>query len=614
MVVLMTRRFSALNGTALVVGVAAGIAAVLFRGFVSGVENLAFRGDVAATAREENLFLATNWGYLVFLVPFVGGLVVGFVRLVFPQTRRQGIAEVMAAVQAKGGIIKGRTAWGHAFISGVTVGTGGSTGREGPIAYIGAALGSSMGRRLGFRSRDIKVLLGCGVAAGIAATFNAPLGGVLFAMELILPEFSTHAFIPVVIATVVGVTIAHVFLGDHPTFEVPEFTLVSPWELGFYLILGVACGLGGVLFIKVLAKASDWGEKLPVAQWFKPAIGGLIVGLLGMAIFELAGLALLGGASHFHIFGTGYASISAILRGEAFMLAVPLLIVLMFAKPLAASITIGSGGGGGVFSASLFQGALYGALFGLAFKGLAPGITAPVAAYALVGMGAFYAATGRATLTTIVLMSELTDGYAIVLPLMFAAVTADAVSVGLSRDSIYTVRLTKRGIHYEHDRSVSPLDYATVGDIMTTKVDSLSTTTTVGEAFNQMLDQGHNGFPVLDADGDLAGVVTRRDLSKALHDGRGGEPLANVVSGLLITAYPEEMLHRARDRLFEQDIGRLVVVDPVERRKLVGILTRSDLLRAEAERDVEHADSWNPVDAESEAGHRMGLPRKGKQP
>ncbi len=589
-----TRRFTALNGTALLLGVLAGLAAVFFRWAISLVENVAFRGKVAASAKESAEFIQSPWGMLVFLVPAAGGLIVGLTRLLFPEIRRQGIAEVMAAVQARGGLIRTRTAWGHAFLSAMTVGTGGSTGREGPIGYIGGAIGSSLGRHLGLKQRDVKILVGAGVAAGIAATFNAPLGGVLFAMELILPEFSTHAFIPVVAATVIGVTVGHAFLGDTPAFMVPQFTLESPWELGIYMILGLLCGLGGVGFIRTMARATDMGERVRLPVWATPVLGGLLVGILGLVIFEVTRFTFFGGTSQYHIFGTGYASVSALLdpEGKGFMLAVPLLVLLIIAKPLASSITIGSGGGGGVFSASLYQGALYGALVGLVANHFLPDLTAPVSAYVLVGMGAFYASTGRATLTTIVLLMELTNSRAIILPLMLAAVTADAVSVGLSHDSIYTVRLTKRGIHYEHDRTLSPLDTTLVEDVMSREVDTLPDTLTVGEAFNQMLDIGHTGFPVVNEEGLLVGVVTRRDLSNALHQGKGEMTLSETLSGLQITAFPHEMLHQARDRIFEQDIGRLIVVDPHDRKKVIGILTRSDLLRAEAMGDVEYGDMW----------------------
>ncbi len=592
----LTKRFTILNGAALLVGVIAGLAAVAFRALINIVEHTFFNATLPATfdeaVQESGVFLQSKWGLLVFLVPAVGGLVVGGIRAMIPQASRQGVPEVLAAVQARGGIIRGRTAWGHALISAVTVGSGGSTGREGPIAYIGAALGSSIGRRAGFGSRDIKVLLGCGTSAGIAATFNAPLGGVLFSLEIILPEFSTHAFIPLVLSTVVGVTISQMMLGDQPAFQVPDFSFGHPMELGFHMVLGILCGLGGVFFIKAMSRTQDLSERLPIPLWLKPASGGLVVGLLGLLVYQLTARGWLGGQSNYHVYGTGYATVNALLSNEALMLNVGLLALLIVAKPLASAVTLGSGGGGGVFSASLFQGALYGGLMGVVVNRLWPTIASAPSNYVLVGMGAFYAASGRATLTTIVLMSEMTNGYDIVLPLMFAAVTADLVSVSLSRDSIYTTRLRKRGISYDHDRMQSALDVVRVGNVMTPEVDRLSQDMPVGEAWAAMLDMGHNGFPVVDEEDLLVGVVTRRDLSRALHDGHGEKPLKEVVSGLSVTAYPHELLHLARDRLFTQDIGRLIVIDPEDRRRILGIVTRSDIMRAEAEHDIEITDAW----------------------
>lgn len=581
-------RFTALNGAALVVGALAGLGAVGLRWLIDLVQNLAFSGAVAASPREENQFFHSPWGVLVFLVPAVGGLVVGLIRRYWSETRQYGVTEVMAAVQAKGGILRGRSSWGHGLISAITVGTGGSTGREGPIGYIGAALGSSMGRRLGFSPRDIKILLGCGFSAGIAASFSAPLGGVLMALELILPEFSTHAFIPLVASTVVGVTVGQVFLGDKATFVIPGFSIHSPSELLAYAALGVVCGLAAVAFIRLVTWSYNAWTALRLPEALKPALGGLLVGLVGLTLW------LSPGVGEYHVFGTGYATVTSILRTPSglFWTLLPLLAVLAIAKPVATAVTVASGGGGGMFSVSLYQGALWGGLVGLGAQAAWPHSPISPASYALVGMGAFYAASTRATLTAIVILTELTRDYAVVLPLMLAAVIADAVSVWLSKESLYTIKLSQKGIHYEHDRVQSPLDFLQVKDVMSTKVDALVATLTVGEAFNRMMDVGHTGYPVVDADGRLAGIITRRDLSRHMQAGKGPQPLSDIVSGLCITAFPEEMLYRARDRIYQQDIGRLIVVDPADRKKVVGILTRSDLLRAEAQRDVEHGDPW----------------------
>ncbi|MEA3143026.1 MAG: chloride channel protein family [Thermoplasmata archaeon] len=579
-------RFTALNGAALVVGALAGLGAVGLRWLIDLVQNAAFMGTLTATPKEENQFFHSPWGLLVLLVPAAGGLVVGLTRTYWKETRQYGVTEVMAAVQAKGGILRGRSSWGHGLISAITVGTGGSTGREGPIGYIGAALGSSMGRRLGFSARDIKILLGCGFSSGIAASFSAPLGGVLMALELILPEFSTHAFIPLVASTVVGVTVGHIFLADQATFIVPGFHLGSPSELLAYAMLGLVCGLAAVAFIRLVTWSYNAWTAMAVPETLKPALGGLLVGLVGLTLWQTFG--------NYHVFGTGYATVTSILRTTPplFWTLIPLLAVLAVAKPIATAVTVASGGGGGMFSVSLYQGALWGGLVGLGAQAAWPDAGISPASYALVGMGAFYAASTRATLTAIVILTELTRDYAIVLPLMLAAVIADAVSVGLSKESLYTIKLAQKGIHYEHDRVQSPLDFLQVKDVMSTKVDTLSSTLTVGEAFNRMMDLGHTGYPVTDAEERLIGIVTRRDLSKHMQSGKGAQPLNDVVSGLCITAFPEEMLYRARDRIYQQDIGRLIVVDPADRKKVVGILTRSDLLRAEAQRDVEHGDPW----------------------
>lgn len=578
----LTRRFLVVNGAAVIAGILVGLAAVLFRLVIDLIETLSFEGRWGATPREENDLLTSPWGWAVILVPTVGGLIVGLIRKAWPESRQRGVAEVMAAVQARGGHLRARSSWGHALLSAITVGTGGSTGREGPIAYIGASLGSSVGRRLGFASRDVKVLLGCGFAAGIAATFNAPIGGVLLALELIVPEFSAHAFIPLVLATVVGTTIAQAFLGDQATFYLPAFTYNGPWELALYLLLGILCGVGAVGFIRAMGLSQAWWGKLPILDWLKPALGGLAVGLMGMAIFEAFGA--------YHIFGTGYGSLSALLRGDGRVLALGLLLTLAVVKPIATATTIGSGGGGGVFSASLFAGAAYGGALGLIMDLVAPSAGINPVSYALVGMGAFYAATARATLTAIVIVAELVNDYTILLPLMLAAVAADATSIALSKESIYTVRLAQSGILYDHDKVASPLDFLQVKDVMTTQVDTLPSNLPVKDAYAAILDHGHTGYPITDGDGKLVGIVTRRDLSRHIAEGRGAEPLSTVVPGLVITAFPDEMLHRARDRIFQQEIGRLVVVDPEDRRVIKGILTRSDLLRAEAERDVEHQD------------------------
>lgn len=595
----MGRRFTILNVAALAVGAAAGLSAVGLRYAINWVQNLAFLRHVGdATPREENQFIHTGlesspWIWLVILVPAAGGLLIAVIRWYWPTLKQHGVTEVMAAVQAKGGLLRARSSIGHALVSAITVGTGGSTGREGPIGYVGAALGSSFARRLGFTPRDMKILLGCGFSAGIAASFSAPLGAVIMAIELVVPEFSTHAFIPLVGATAMGMTVAGLFLQGHATFSVPAFVFHSSWELLLYVALGIVCGLAAVAFIRLITWTYFTWSRWAFAEWAKPAIGGLMVGVIGLTLFWAS--ADVPGMQNYHVFGTGYATMTKILQTPTatFVVLLPLLAILALAKPIATAVTIGSGGAGGMFSVSLFQGALWGGLIGIAGHAIAPTIVTTPASYALIGMGAFYAASTRATLTAILMVTELTRDYAVVVPLMLAAVTADAVSVRLSKETVYTIKLTQTGVLYEHDRVQSPLDFLQVKDVMSKEVDGLPSDLSVGEAFNRMIDLGHTGYPVLGPEGKLKGLVTRRDLSKQLHAGKGAEPLASVVPSLTITALPGETLYLARDRLYREGIGRLIVVDPVDRTKVVGILTRSDVFRAEAERDVEHEDEWS---------------------
>ncbi|MHB1261463.1 MAG: chloride channel protein, partial [Thermoplasmatota archaeon] len=376
--------------------------------------------------------------------------------------------------------------------------------------------------------------------------------------------------------------VEQLFFGGEATFDVGSFAMGSPWELLLYLLLGVLCGVGGVGFIRAMAASQRWWERLGVVDWVKPALGGLAVGLLGLLMYEAFG--------HYHLYGTGYATLSAILTEDPLVFTLGLMLVLAVLKPFATAITIGSGGGGGVFSAGLFTGGAYGGALGLAVDALFPDLGIHPASYALVGMAAFYAATARATLTAIIILAELVDDYSILVPTMLCAVTADAVSIALSKESIYTVRLSQSGILYDHDKVASPLDFLQVKDVMTSQVDTLPVSMTVSEAYTAVQDHGHTGYPIVDGDGKLAGIVTRRDLARHMQAGKGAEILGTVVPGLCITAYPDEMLHKARDRIFQQEIGRLIVVDKDERRTILGILTRSDLLRAEAERDVEHQD------------------------
>jgi H+/Cl- antiporter ClcA len=329
-----------------------------------------------------------------------------------------------------GGRIAGRVAVVKGLASAVCIGSGGSVGREGPIVQIGSALGSRIGRFARVPEARLRTLVACGSAAGIAATFNAPIAGVVFALELLLRDFAADAFGVVVLSAVTASVVGRAAFGNTPFLHLPPFALVSPAEYGLYVVLGLLAGLVGVVFTRILyavEDACDWAWRGP--EWARPAVGGLLLGLMLLALPQL--------------YGVGYPVLQAGVEGRN---ALGFLLVLMLGKMVATSLTIGIGGSGGVFAPSLFIGAMLGSAFGDLAHAVAPHLTGPVGVYALVGMGAVFAGAARAPITAVLIMFELTGEYRIILPLMLAIVVATGVSHRLSRDTIYTLKLRRRGV------------------------------------------------------------------------------------------------------------------------------------------------------------------------
>ncbi|HEX5067512.1 MAG TPA: chloride channel protein, partial [Myxococcota bacterium] len=343
-----------LVGVAIACGVGGAFAAIAFRILIRFLTSVFF-GD-AAELRD---LLHGNWladagdplalaralpWWAVLVIPALGGLVVGPLVTLFPrEAKGHGVPEVMEAVALRGGMMRGRTVVLRTLASALSIGSGGSVGREGPIVQIGAALGSFFGQLLRVPPRLLRTIVGCGAAAGIAATFNAPIAGALFAVEVIIGDFAVAQFSPIVISSVVATVLSRWLLGDHPSFEVPAYVLVAPFELVPYALLGVAAGLVGLAFVWLVYLAEDFFERLRVPAWLKPALGGLGVGAIGIAFPQ--------------VLGVGYGTITPALQGA---LAPALLAALLVAKLVATSITVGSGGSGGVFSPSLFLGAMTG--------------------------------------------------------------------------------------------------------------------------------------------------------------------------------------------------------------------------------------------------------------
>ncbi|UCC61054.1 MAG: chloride channel protein, partial [Dehalococcoidia bacterium] len=410
---------------ATIVGVAAGLGAVAFRELIAAVQSLFFDGG-------ERVF-GDAGRYYVILIPVIGGLIVGLIVYYFArEAKGHGVPEVMVAVAERGGRIRPRVAVAKTLASGICIGTGGSVGREGPIVQIGSSIGSTLGQWLRLPEGWVKTLVACGAAGGISATFNAPIAGVLFAHEVILGRFISRSFGSVVISSVVADVVAHSFLGDRQSFMVPAYELLSAWEIPVYALLGIAAGFIALLFIYVLYKTEDIFDNWRFPPYLKPAVGGIFIGAIGYFYADL--------------FGVGYGGVENALLGN---IALSTLLIMGVLKIIATSITIGSGGSGGVFAPSLFLGAMFGGAFGDAAHRLFPTFTSISGAYAVVGMAAVFAGAARAPITAIIIIFEMTRDYDIILPLMLAVAFSTVVARTLNRETIYTTKVRRAGIDLE---------------------------------------------------------------------------------------------------------------------------------------------------------------------
>jgi len=550
--------------TALIVGIGSGLGAVIFRRLIEGVQVLSYDGLGG--------LLEGIAPFHLLIIPALGGLIVGPLIYRFArEAKGHGVPEVMEAVALRGGRIRPRVAVVKSLASAICIGTGGSLGREGPIAQIGSALGSTVGQLLKLSDERVRNLVACGAASGIAATFNAPIAGSIFALEVILGQFHSVYFGAVVISAVTADIIARIFEGDLRAFAVPEYALVSPWELALYTLLGALAALAAVAFTRLLYLSEDLWDKIHFPEYLKPVLGGLLLGAVGILTFKFDGYP--------RIFGVGYDTISQALFNE---MTLQMTFALLLLKLLATIITLGSGGSGGVFAPSLFMGAMLGATFGRVANQLFPSITAPPGAYALVGMSAFFSGAAHAPVTSILILFEMTGDYRIILPLMLATVMSTLISRVISQESIYTLKLSRRGVHLQQGQDIDVMQGVTVGEAMTTHVDVVPLDMSLDDLMKEFDRTHHHGFPVVDSAGDLVGVVGIQDLERTLVAGPiEGKKVADIATTEdLLVAYPDEPMWMALRRLGTRDVGRLPVVEQEGSRRLVGTVRRSDIIRA----------------------------------
>ncbi|MCL5033762.1 MAG: chloride channel protein [Bacteroidetes bacterium] len=557
---------------AVITGIFAAFGAILFYKMIVVVEELLFHAP-AGLFGVSNLVNLQGWQRYVIIpiVPALGGLIVGWISIkLAADVKGEGVPMVIEGVAKKGGILSPFVGIKQLITSAISIGSGGAGGREGPSIAIGGTAGSIVGQVFRLNEEQTKSLVGCGAAAGLAAVFNAPIGGALFAMEVVIGSLNMQSFSPIIISSVFGTFLTRSILGDKPIFVIPTFSLRSSWELLFYILLGILAGFIGVFFVKLFYATEHFfdHEKFPVkSRVWKPALGGLIVGIIGI---YLPG-----------VFGYTYQAVNASLYSRDSLL---LLAAMLLFKPIATSLTLGSGGAGGTLAPSLFIGAMAGGVFGSIVNFIAPQIAAPPGAYALIGMAAVTSAVVQAPLASAILVFEMTDKYQAILPILIAVVLATYVSRKYMAGSIYTVRLKLKGeILDVYGRDVNILRTIKVSDVMKPQLVAASESTRLADLIEMIPESSSTVFPVIKHDGTLSGTISYGDIRQAISD--------EAVKDLLNILVVKDILNPTRFNVLEsQDLSSAMklMLDagmpsvPVVREgyQLTGMLYLNDAMQA----------------------------------
>jgi CIC family chloride channel protein len=545
---------------AIIIGILGGFGGIGIRWLIKFISEISFPGPGNIL---QNI-LAIRW-YWILIIPVIGGILVGpIITFLAPEAKGHGVPEVMQAILLKGGIIRPRVAFIKAIASAISIGTGGSVGREGPIVQIGSSLGSTVGQFFRVPTKRLKTLVGCGAAAGIAAAFNAPIAGALFAVEIILMDFAVAQFSPIVISSVMATVISHTFEGNLIAFLVPKYELASPYELIFYFVLGAIAGLVSFAFIKTLYFAEDvFDNKTRLPEYIKPAVGGIILGVVALLYPE--------------IMGVGYETINLALKGEMLWY---IAFILIFVKIFATSVTLGSGGSGGIFAPSLFMGAMLGYFFGSFVHQYFPLISATPNAYALVAMGGMVAGTTRAPITAIIIVFELTNDYRIILPLMITCIISTILSSKLSRESIYTLKLLLRNISIKEGTEANVMETIFVRDVFTEEFSSVLVSDNFSQVINKIIKGKGPDFPVVDRKNNIKGMISLKDLKEYLYE---RESLQNLLIAGDLANINFDMINiesdckTAMDIMSRFDFEGLPVSKGDDPNKVIGMIWRKDI-------------------------------------
>jgi CIC family chloride channel protein len=533
---------------ALVIGALTGLAVVAF---ILLTERAGMRLYPVGGAR---------WRRLVF--PVGGSLGIGYLLYrYFPDARGSGVPQTKAALFARGGRITMRTVVGKFFCTSATLASGIPLGREGPAVQVGAGIASVLGRRLELRPEKVKALLPVGAAAAIAAAFNTPLAAVLFSLEEIVGDLHAPVLGSVVLASATSWMVLRLLLGNNPLFKVPQYQLIHPLEFATYAVLGVAGGLVSVAFTKLLLGIRERFLRFPQKTvWFQPVAGGLLVGLMGWFVPQ--------------VLGVGYGYVGDVLNGH---MALNLMLLLLVLKLLAVTISYSSGNAGGIFGPSLFIGAMLGGVVGTVAHRLLPAYTATAGAYALVGMGAVFAGIVRAPMTSVLMIFEMTQDYAVIVPLMIANLVSLFISSRLQRQPIYDALAVQDGIHLPTAETRHRHREREVTRVMHTATELLSSELTVREALERIRLSAFRTWLVTDRRG-LVGVINLSTLDRELAEG-SAKQLGELVGGLVFPhVHPDQGLDLALERMGANRLEILPVVSRADVHKLEGIVTLRDVL------------------------------------
>ncbi len=552
-----------LSSLALVVGAAGGGAAIVFRLGIDFFQQLFFGVDPVHLTR----LAAELPAWRLLLVPSLGGLAIGlFVYFVMPGRRPRGVAQVIEASALRGGRMSLTNGVLAAFVSAASIGVGASVGREGPVVHLGACLGGWLARRLQLGRVLSRTLLGCGVAAAVAASFNAPIAGVFFALEVVIGHYALSAFAPIVIAGVTGTIVSRMYFGDFPAFILPEMREIASFlEFPAFALLGVASAVAAIVLMRSVMLTEDIWSRVPVPPWARPAVAGLVLGLIALGFPQ--------------VLGVGYETTDAALSER---LDLQILIALMLLKGLATALCLGSGFGGGIFSPSLYIGAMLGGAFGIIATSVFPQLSSGHGAYTVVGMGAVAGAVLGAPISTILIVFEMTGDYSLTIAVMIATVIASVITQQLHGRSFFVWQLERRGITIKGGQEISLLRTITVDGFTDRRFETIQAEAPLARVRERLSKAPWGELFVIDAEGRLVGTITFSDLADAAFDTSRDEALValDVARQRPTVLQVGDDLEAAIKVYGASGEVHVAVVDSLEEMRLLGVVHEHEVMLA----------------------------------